>query len=77
MEAISLLYNLGKQQRELYLTPEDFHLDTEVIKLSYEFRGLSNQQKGAFYEYLVLTDDENKDFAISTIISPLKIIAYI
>jgi putative ATP-dependent endonuclease of OLD family len=68
IDAIRLLYNLGKQQRELYVTPEDFHLDTEVVKLSYEFRGLSHQQKGAFYEYLVLTDDENKDFARITLV---------
>ena len=67
IDAIRLLYNLGKQQKDLYVTVEDFHLGTDVIRITYEFCGLSTQQKGAFYEYMVLTEKEEDDFARITL----------
>lgn len=67
IDAIRLLYNLGNQQRELYVTADDFYLGESVITISYEFRDLTSDQKGAFYEYLVLGDTEEKDFAKITI----------
>lgn len=67
IDAIRLLYNLGNQQRELYVTVEDFYLGEPVITISYEFRDLTSDQKGAFYEYVVLGDTEEKDFAKITI----------
>lgn len=67
IDAIRLLYNLGSQQRELYVTVEDFYLGESVITISYEFRDLTTDQKGAFYEYVVLGDTDEKDFAKITI----------
>ncbi len=68
IDAIRMLYNLGKQQRDLYVTTDDFYLVSDVIKISYDFKGLSSKQKGAFYEYLVLADKEENDFAKVTLI---------
>jgi len=67
IDAIRLLYNLGKQQRELFVTSEDFYLGESAITISYEFRNLTADQKGAFYEYVVLGDSEENDFAKITI----------
>jgi putative ATP-dependent endonuclease of OLD family len=67
IDAIRLLYNLGDQQRELYVTVDDFYLGESVIAISYEFKDLTTDQKGAFYEYVVLGDTEENDFAKITI----------
>ncbi len=67
IDAIRLLYNLGDQQRELYVTIDDFYLGESVITIAYEFKGLTADQKGAFYEYVVLGDKEEDDFAKITI----------
>lgn len=63
IDAIRLLYNLGDQQRELYVSVDDFYLGESVITIAYEFKGLTADQKGAFYEYVVLGDKEEEDFA--------------
>jgi putative ATP-dependent endonuclease of the OLD family len=68
IDAIRLLYNLGDQQRDLYVTVDDFYLGESVIKIAYEFKGLTTDQKGAFYEYVVLGDKEDDDFAKITIL---------
>lgn len=67
IDAIRLLYNLGDQQRELYVTVDDFYLGESVITIAYEFKGLTADQKGAFYEYVVLGEKEEEDFAKITI----------
>lgn len=67
IDAIRLLYNLGKQQREIYVTADDFFIGETVISISYEFADLTTDQKGAFYEYVVLGESEDKDFAKITI----------
>lgn len=67
IDAIRLLYNLGNQQKEIYVNIDDFFLRESVITISYVFKDLSPSQKGAFYEYLVLGDSEEKDFAKITI----------
>lgn len=67
IDAIRLLYNLGNQQRELYVTTDDFHIGESVITISYEFRDLTTDQKGAFYEYVVLGESEEDDYARITI----------
>lgn len=67
IDAIRLLYNLGYQQKDLYVTADDFYLDETVIKISYEFKDLTPDQKGAFYEYVVLGDTEDLDFGKITI----------
>lgn len=67
IDAIRLLYNLGNQQRELFVTVDDFYLGESVITISYEFRDLTTDQKGAFYEYVVLGEKEENDFARITI----------
>ena len=67
IDAIRLLYNLGNQQRELFVTVDDFYFGESVITIAYEFRDLTADQKGAFYEYVVLGDSEEKDFARITI----------
>lgn len=67
IDAIRLLYNLGKQQREIYVTADDFFIGETVINISYEFSDLTIDQKGAFYEYVVLGESEDKDFAKITV----------
>ncbi|MEI6142366.1 MAG: AAA family ATPase [Mariniphaga sp.] len=67
IDAIRLLYNLGNQQRELFVTVDDFYLGESIIIISYEFSDLATDQKGAFYEYVVLGDTEEKDYAKITI----------
>ena len=63
IDAIRLLYSLGEQQKTIYVNPEDFYRGSDAIQISYEFRGLSLQQKGTFYQYLVLGDQEAQDYA--------------
>ena len=67
IDALRLLYNLGNQQRELFVTVDDFYLGESIIIISYEFSDLATDQKGAFYEYVVLGDTEEKDYAKITI----------
>ena len=64
VDAIRLLYNLGDENRDIYVKNEDFHIDgasgniSESISISYEFRGLSEKEKGALYEYLVFKSSD-------------------
>src|SRR3970040_267565 len=64
IDAIRLLYVLGESRRDIYVSDDDFFIDTtssdkksaEIIKICYQFRGLSDGQKGALYEYMVIPD---------------------
>lgn len=67
IDAIRLLYNLGNQQKELFVTVDDFYLGESIITISYEFKELTTNQKGAFYEYVILGDKEENDSARITI----------
>jgi putative ATP-dependent endonuclease of the OLD family len=64
IDAIRLLYNLGNQKRDIFIKNEDFHIDSddgtqaETLSIYYEFKGLSDIEKGALYEYLVVTPGE-------------------
>lgn len=72
IDAIRLLYSLGDQRRNIYVGNEDFRTDfvtgkaTENIEIAYEFRGLSDKEKGALYEYMVFEADD--EFAAITIV---------
>jgi putative ATP-dependent endonuclease of OLD family len=81
IDAIRLLYNIGEPLRDISISFDDFHERVQInaegppsivkenyIEISYEFKGLSIGQKGAFYEYMVIdpTDTEN-DYAKITI----------
>lgn len=72
MDAIRLFYTWGESNRDLEITKEDFHIDmvenadgsktviqTKKIDICYLFDGLSNQQKGALYQYLVKKPDKS------------------
>ncbi|TXJ27615.1 MAG: DUF2813 domain-containing protein [Chitinophagaceae bacterium] len=76
IDAIRLLYNLGEPFKEISVGKEDFFekvtsvgkvvtiQKNEVIRIAYEFRSLSAEQKGAFYEYMVVDPaDSEKDYA--------------
>jgi putative ATP-dependent endonuclease of the OLD family len=77
IDAIRLLYNIGEPIRDITINLNDFYESIQFnedgsfvinrakqIKITYEFRGLSNLQKGAFYEYLVIDkDDDTNDLA--------------
>jgi len=80
IDAIRILYNIGKPNRDISLTIDDFHekasIDEEsnvtvtrakAIEITYEFRGLSPQQQGAFYECMVLDKENDDEFAKVTI----------
>jgi putative ATP-dependent endonuclease of OLD family len=66
IDAIRLMYNLGNPKKDIYISDEDFFVDSKSatvssnIEIQYIFRGLSNPEKGALYEYLVL-DPINSD----------------
>ncbi|HAL83112.1 MAG TPA: ATP-dependent endonuclease [Mucilaginibacter sp.] len=77
IDAIRLLYNLGEPTREITITKEDFFdkvspiigggitiQRSDLIKITYEFKELSAEQKGAFYEYMVVdTANTGNDYA--------------
>ena len=68
IDTIRVLYNVGKPQKDYYVTDSDFYQNTETgaleseIELKYIFRELSDEQKGVFYEFLVLGKTENEDY---------------
>jgi len=70
VDAIRLMYNLGNQKKDIYVSNEDFHYDIKAaaqsnrIEIKYIFAGLSPTEKGALYEYLILDPaDPAKDTA--------------
>ncbi|KAA3620528.1 MAG: DUF2813 domain-containing protein [Flavobacterium sp.] len=73
IDAIRLLYNIGDPKRDIYISNEDFFqdLDTKTtsttIEITYNFSDLSNEQKGAFYEYMMLGRTPDEDYATITI----------
>lgn len=80
IDAIRLLYNLGEPLRNISVTLSDFHekiskeednikIETaKQITITYHFKGLTNSQKGAFYEYMVIDPEDNKnDYAKITL----------
>lgn len=80
VDAIRLLYNLGEPLRDISVSLSDFHetayteegsLKIETAKqiiITYHFKGLTNSQKGAFYEYMVIDpEDHGNDYAKITL----------
>lgn len=80
IDAIRLLYNLGEPIRDLSVSLSDFHekayKDGDSIKIetskqitiTYHFKGLTNAQKGAFYEYMVIDPGNSEnDYAKITL----------
>ena len=80
IDAIRLLYNLGEPIRDISVSLSDFHeqaskegdgikIETaKQITITYHFKGLTNTQKGAFYEYMVIDPKDNEnDFAKITL----------
>ncbi|MGR7813918.1 ATP-dependent nuclease [Lacinutrix undariae] len=80
IDAIRLLYNIGEPIREISVSSDDFHQKRTItdsgiqnekaslITITYIFKGLTNSQKGAFYEYMVINpDDTAEDYAKITI----------
>lgn len=73
IDAIRILYNLGKPQKDISINNENFYVDianniiSDVFEISYTFKGLSQDQKGAFYEYMVFCDNQDDEFAKITI----------
>lgn len=66
IDAIRILYNLGNSPKDIYVKDDDFHINSSgivanKIEFNYIFKGLSEQQKGAFYEYLVIGDEDTED----------------
>lgn len=70
MDAIRLFYSWGEPNRDIEITKEDFHVEitqnpdgtktgttSTRIDICYLFDGLSAQQEGAFYQYLIPKDD--------------------
>ena len=70
IDAIRLVYSWGKPNRGVEITKEDFHVtlqeesdgrvtasQAKKIDIVYVFAGLSEEQKGAFYQYLEVKPD--------------------
>jgi len=75
IDAIRLMYNLGNPKKDIYISDEDFFVDSKTgisstkIELKYTYRGLSHPEKGALYEYLVIDPvDSKNDYAQITLI---------
>lgn len=74
IDAIRLLYNLGEQRRDIFVSDEDLHVDietgqiTDTFTISYQFRGLTDKQKGALYEYMVAVDNPDDDHVKITVV---------
>lgn len=80
IDAIRLLYNLGEPIRDISVSLSDFHekatkegdqikiVNATQVTITYHFKGLTNSQKGAFYEYMVIDPDNNEnDYAKITL----------
>lgn len=69
IDAIRILYNFGNPKKDIYIETKDFFVNKsnqerqDNIEISYEFKGLSTEQKGAFYEFMVITDNADNDYA--------------
>lgn len=70
IDAIRMFYSWGEPNRDIEITKEDFHVEVSTndngdivirqatrIDIVYQFEGLSQQQEGAFYQYLDRKDD--------------------
>lgn len=75
IDAIRLMYNLGNQKKDIYVSNEDFFFDvltstqSQNIEIQYIFRGLSLAEKGALYEYLILSPaNPDEDYAQITLL---------
>jgi len=81
IDAIRLLYNIGEPMRSISVFDEDFHeevlreesgisiVSANEIRISYEFRGLSEKQKGAFYDYMVIDGSNSKNDYASVVLT--------
>lgn len=64
IDAIRLLYSFGEARRNIFISDDDFHADlktgkaADVLSISYEFRGLSEREKGALYQYMVIDGED-------------------
>ena len=85
IDAIRLLYNLGEPIRDLSVSLSDFHekayKDGDSIKIetskqitiTYHFKGLTNAQKGAFYEYMVIDPGNSEnDYAKIRLVTKIE-----
>jgi|AntAceMinimDraft_9_1070365.scaffolds.fasta_scaffold06660_2 putative ATP-dependent endonuclease of OLD family len=69
IDAIRILYNIGKPNKDISITEEDFFINTETgiakskIEITYIFRDLSDEQKGAFYEFIVFSEKPQDTYA--------------
>lgn len=64
IDAIRLFYSLGNQRKDIYISDDDFYVDgasddpESLITIAYQFRGLTDKEKGALYEYLVISNED-------------------
>lgn len=85
IDAIRILYNIGEPLRDISVHSQDFFqflsqtedvtsvITATTIKFTYEFKGLTDSQKGAFFEYLVIDpEDELNVYAKITISYDLR-----
>lgn len=75
VDGIRVLYNVYKDEKNIKIYDDDFHrknvsgviTESTKITLIYEFRDLTDEQKGAFYEWMVIGATEEEDYAKVTI----------
>ena len=69
IDAIRILYNIGKPIKDISITDDDFFIDTETgisktkIEITYIFKDLSEEQMGAFYEFIVFSEQPQNAYA--------------
>ncbi|MCP9750537.1 ATP-dependent endonuclease [Ferruginibacter sp. HRS2-29] len=69
IDAIRILYNFSNTKKDIYLENKDFHVDSrthilqENIEIKYQFKDLSIEQQGAFYEFLIFGEKAEDTFA--------------
>lgn len=73
IDALRVFYSLGLQRKDIQIHDDDFFYDKEnktqstKIEFYFEFKNLTDLEKGQLYEYLVLGDDEKNDYATCTL----------
>lgn len=62
LDALRLVFSIGSQRREIYVTPDDFYVDRfgerrKIIEFHLTFSGVSDEERGTFFETLSVDED--------------------
>lgn len=69
LDALRICLGLGAERREVYITPDDFHVDesgqmADAIEFHLVFRDLSSREQGVFRELLAIPDGRGPELQL-------------